>query len=80
MMKTIFLRRRLALAVVPFLTLAACTSTPPVAERTVVTTYPAGSVVGERQVVLRTVGYRPGYIDPYYTGSSYRDRTLFGAP
>lgn len=59
-----------------------CTSTPPVGERLQVYSIPA---MGERvpvgpDVTFRTVGYRPGFVDPYYTGNTYRDRTLFGAP
>ncbi|HWL52707.1 MAG TPA: hypothetical protein VNQ90_09745 [Chthoniobacteraceae bacterium] len=63
--------------------LSGCTTTQPVAERLAVY---EPSPVGERvplggtEVVFRTVGYRPGFVDPYYTGNTYRDRTLFGAP
>lgn len=60
-----------------------CTTAPPVAERLdVYEPSPVGERVplGGTEVVFRTVGYRPGFVDPYYTGNTYRDRTLLGAP
>lgn len=78
-MKTFLYFAPVALA----LGMSGCTCAAPVAERLAVyEPAPVGERVplGGTEVVFRTVGYRPGFVDPYYTGNTYRDRTLFGAP
>jgi len=65
--------------------LSACSTTEPVgeySERTI-EGYTKGGDRVETRVIRRdssVIGSRSTNVDPYYTGTTYRDRTLYGAP